>query len=105
MKELDALRADFQDLCKSRNDLLHATYFIGPGTVEITDKDRPIETHVEKRAPDKNGARTRIIASTLDEQHRYVRQAVTVKEKFSSFNSKVFIALYQKNPDAFTAGD
>ena len=93
IKELDALRKEFQELCKTRNDLLHASYLIGGDVVEISDKEAPSEVHAEKRTPNKHGARVQILARTIDEQLKYVASATAVKEKVKQFVPKVVVAL------------
>lgn len=95
LRELDGLRKEFQDLSKTRNELLHASYMIGSDVVEVTDKDSPSETHAEKRTPDKHGARVQILARTVDEQQKYVATAIAVKERFKEFAPKVMMELLE----------
>lgn len=96
IKELEGLRKEFQDLCKVRNDLLHATYLIGADVCEITDREKPIEVHVEKRTPDKRGARVKSLARTIDEQYEYVDIAIATKEHFKSFLPQVIVELVRR---------
>lgn len=95
LEEIARIRNEFQDLCKIRNDLLHASYLIGSDVVEVTDRDTASDVHVEKRTPDRKGARVQILANRTEVLVRYVAQATAIKEKVKGLVPRVFMVLHR----------
>ena len=93
LSRVAAVRKEFKDVCKLRNDLLHASYLIGPSVVEVTDKAAPTEFHAEKRTPNKTGARVQVLAESLDDMKSHIAEARLVRKHVDELFAAITIAL------------
>lgn len=90
-----SLRERFANLCKLRNDLLHAIYFIGPDVNYVTDRAQPPDFHAERRTPDKDGARVVDVARSLEEMGKHIAEAWAVKQECIQLFGIVSKGLYE----------
>jgi hypothetical protein len=94
MAKMNDFRNGFPKLCKIRNDLLHASWLIGPDVVEVTDSVQPTEIHGERRTPNKHGANRRSIR-TIDQIKAHINEAKRLKEVSKSLTSAVVLGLHK----------
>lgn len=94
LKKISSIRGRFKDLCKLRNDLLHGQYLIGPDVDVVTTNEAPPSFHVERRTPDKSGARVTLVATSLDEMRVHIALAWKIKAELIEVFSSMMQCLY-----------
>lgn len=99
-KLTQTFRKEFQELTKKRNDLIHATWFIGSDVDEVTFENEPSELAAEKRTPDTKGHKVTIVASSINDVKAVTEEAAKLKLKIREIRIKVMRTLYSKHDNA-----
>ncbi len=96
--EFKGIATRYEKLLSLRNDLLHGTYFIGPNTIEVTDKDHPSEFILDRRNPNKDGARIRKPAQSLEEFDGHIADVRALRKDMINLMTRIGVVIINNSP-------